>query len=100
MRFRFVSKKIEALYTEEKGASKYPADVVEAFFEAMAVIKAAFSEGDLYALKGFHFEKLKGKRGKENERSLRLNSQWRLIVKVESDDNGKLLLVLDIEDYH
>ncbi len=100
MRFRFASKKLEALYTEEKGASKYPVEVVDAFFEAMAIVEAASSEGDLYALKGFHFEKLRGKREKGNERSLRLNSQWRLIVKVESDDNGKLLLVIDIEDYH
>lgn len=100
MRFRFTSKKLEALYKEEKGANKYPPEVADAFFEVMAVIEAASNEGDLYALKGFHFEKLKGKRGTENERSLRLNSQWRLIVKIETDDKGKLVLVIDIEDYH
>ncbi len=100
LRFRFASKKLEVLYTEEKGAGKYPGGVVDAFFEAVAVIKAASDESDLYALKGFHFEKLKGKRGKKDERSLRLNNQWRLIIKMETDEQGKLWLIVDIEDYH
>ncbi|UCJ10859.1 MAG: type II toxin-antitoxin system RelE/ParE family toxin [Phormidium sp. PBR-2020] len=51
----------------------------------------------LYALKGFQFEKLKGRPG---ERSLRLNKQWRLIVAVERDEEGGYLLIIDIEDYH
>ncbi len=63
----------------------------------MSVIDAATDERDLYALKGFHFEKLKG-RGED--RSLRLNKQWRLIVSLEKDDDGSYLLIIDIEDYH
>ena len=66
----------------------------------MAIIKAAKSEQDLYALKGLRFEKLSGKRGKQNQRSLRLNRQWRLIVIIEKDEHGKYILIVDIEDYH
>jgi len=62
LRFRFKSKKIEALYTEEKGAHKYPPAVVDAFFEVIDVIRAAVDEQDLYALKGLRYEKLKGKK--------------------------------------
>lgn len=99
MRFQFKKKKIELLYTEEKNAHKYPG-VVDDFFEVMAIIEAAESEQDLYAFKGLRFEKLSGKRGKQNQRSLRLNDQWRLIVLLEKDAEGKYILVIDIEDYH
>jgi proteic killer suppression protein len=99
VRFEFKKKKIELLYTEEKDAHKYPG-VVDDFFEVMAIIAAAESEQDLYANKGLRFEKLSGKRGKENQRSLRLNKQWRLIVILEKDEEGKYILIIDIEDYH
>ena len=96
---KFKKNKIELLYTEEKNAHKYPG-VVDDFFEVMAIIAAAESEQDLYANKGLRFEKLSGKRGKENQRSLRLNKQWRLIVILEKDEEGKYILIIDIKDYH
>lgn len=99
MRFRFKDKKLEALYTEEKNAHKYP-NVVDDFFEVMAIIVAALSERDLYANKGLRFEKLVGQRGKQGQRSLRLNKQWRLIVTLEEDEEGFYLQILGIEDYH
>lgn len=100
MRYRFRSAKLQQLYETEAEARRYPLEVVDGFFEAMTVIKAAIDERDLYALKGFHFEKLKGTRGKAGERSLRLNRQWRLIVRVEQDAQGKLILILDIERHY
>jgi proteic killer suppression protein len=100
VRFIFKKKKIEELYTKEKNAHKYPNEVVDAFFEVMAIINAAVSEQDLYAFKGLRFEKLSGQRGKQNQRSLRLNQQWRLIVVIEEDNNGNYLLIVDIVDYH
>lgn len=98
LRFRFSKKHIEALYTEEQGAHKYDSGVVEAFFEVMAIIEAAKDERDLYAMKSLRFEKLKGKR--KGERSIRLTRQWRLIVTIEKDDNGSIVVIIDIEDYH
>ncbi|NEO97842.1 MAG: plasmid maintenance system killer [Symploca sp. SIO2E9] len=85
MHFRFKYKKLEALYTEEKNAHKYP-NVIDDFFEIMAIIDAALDERDLYANKGLHYEKLTGKRGKQGQRSLRLNQQWQLIVISEKDE--------------
>jgi proteic killer suppression protein len=99
VRFRFRDKKLEALYTEEKNAHKYP-NVIDDFFEVMAVIQAALDERDLYANKGLRFEKLSGQRGKQGQRSLRLNKQWRLIVTLEADEEGSYLQIIDIEDYH
>jgi proteic killer suppression protein len=64
------------------------------------VINAAIDERDLYAQKGLHFEKLSGQRGKQGQRSLRLNRQWRLIVTSAEDEEGTYLHIIDIENYH
>lgn len=98
MRFRFKSKKLEVLYTEEKGSHKYSSRVVEAFFEVMDVIHSAKDERDLYALKSLHYEKLKGNRSSQH--SLRLHSGFRLIIERDVDEQGRYLLIIDIEDYH
>lgn len=98
MRFRFATKKLEALYTAEAGAKKYPAAVVDAFFEVMAAIDAAVDERDLYGLKGLRFEALKGDRA--GQHSLRLNKQFRLIVTIERDPAGNVMVVVEIDDYH
>ena len=97
LRFRFKTKKFEELYTKQKNAHKYAEGVVEAFFEAMAIIRAAKDERDLRAFKSLRLEKLSGKR--KDEYSLRLNQQWRLIIKFEEDE-GKTVLIIGIEDYH
>ena len=98
MRYQLSTSKIRRLYTEEVGARKYPPEVVDAFFEVMAVVDAADSERDLRALKHLHFEKLKGKR--QHQRSLRLHGGFRLVVQLATDEQGAYLLVEDIEDYH
>lgn len=98
MRYRFGTKKLEALYTEEKDAHKYAAGVVDNFFDVMAVVESAKDERDFYALKGLRYEKLSGKR--KNERSMRLTGRWRLIVEIEQDSQGQCVSIKGIEDYH
>lgn len=98
MKSRFTDKKLERLYTEEKGAKKFPKAVVENFFHVMGVIDAATSTQDLRALKGLRFEQLKGARAGQS--SLRLNDQYRLIVKIETSDDGEEVVVVEIADYH
>jgi proteic killer suppression protein len=98
--FRFKSDKLRLLYTQEEGAHRYPAAVVKGFFHVMSIIRSMPNEGDLYYFKSLHYEKLKGTRGKLGERSLRLNDQWRLIIKLETDPRGKTILVLEIGDHY
>lgn len=100
MRFEFKKKKLHDLYYEEKGTEDYQPTVVNAFFEVMTIIYAAKDERDLYNAKSLHFEKLKGERSKQEERSIRLNDQWRLILTISKDDQGKYLYIIDIDDYH
>lgn len=98
LRFRFKSKKLEALYTKEKGAKAYPRAVVDGFFHVMTVIADAADERDLRAMKSLHFEKLRGDRAGQS--SLRLDKQFRLIVSMERDSDGAIVVVISIEDYH
>jgi len=98
MRYLFKDRKLEALYTTEKGTHKYAHAVVEAFFEAIAIIEAAVDERDLRAIKSLHYEKLSGNR--QGQRSLRLGGQFRLIVTPTKDEKGDIIWVIEIVDYH
>lgn len=100
MRFVFRSGRLADLYSRGLGGDKYPPGVVDAFFEVMAVIDAARDERDLYALKSLHFEQLMGKRGKQGQRSMRLNEQYRLIVALARDAEGTCVLVLGLEKHY
>lgn len=64
----------------------------------MQAIRAAEDERAFYAMKSLHFEKLKGDRS--HQHSMRLNDQWRLILEFERGNDGKVVLVIGIEDYH
>ena len=64
----------------------------------LGYIRAALDERDFYKMKSLHYEKLKGKRS--HQRSMRLNDQWRLILELQKDSRGKLVVVISVEDYH
>lgn len=98
MRFIFKNKAVELLYTARKDAHTYPLEVINGFFKVMAIIRNARDERDLRALRSLNYETLKGKRQHQN--SLRLNQQWRLIVERQEDEEGRLLWVIELEDYH
>jgi proteic killer suppression protein len=96
MRFSFSDAKLRALYTT--GKSRYSPEVSRAFFRVMGHVDQAVDERDLYNLKGLHYEKLKGDR--KGQHSLRLNQQFRLIVRREDDSEGRLMRIIEIVDYH
>jgi proteic killer suppression protein len=72
--------------------------VVKGYRKAMQVIRGAVDERDLYAMKGLRFEKLIGKR--KEQRSLRCNDQYRLIIQLIGDGRRKKVRVMEIVDYH
>lgn len=73
-------------------------EVVKAFRKRMQAIRAAPDERDFYVLKSLHFEKLQGDR--KGQHSMRLNQQWRLILRFERRASGKYVVVISIDDYH
>lgn len=76
----------------------YSRELVKAFRKKMQVIRAAKDERDFRAMRSLNFEKLKGDR--EGQYSMRLNSQWRLILRFTQRGDGKVLVVISIVDYH
>lgn len=74
------------------------AALVTVFRMRLQFIRAATDERAFYAMKSLHYEKLKGARS--GQRSMRLNKQWRLILQIAEDDQGKQVVVVEIADYH
>jgi len=97
MEVEFDDSDLDRLETDPQFTSGYAPAIVKGYRKAMQYIRAARDERDLYAGKSFHFEKLKGR---ELQRSLRLNLQWRLIVEIEDGAKGWRVRVKGIEDYH
>ena len=62
MRVRHADGKLERLEREPNYSAGFGSDVVKAFRKRMAFIRAAPDERALYAMKSFHYEKLKGDR--------------------------------------
>ena len=71
--------------------------IVKGYRKRMQAIRAAKDERDLYAVKGNHFEKLKGNRA--HQHSLRINDQWRLVVEIQPGNPKNTVTVVSIEDY-
>lgn len=72
--------------------------VVRAFRMRVQLIRAAEDERAFYQLKSLHFERLKGER--QGQSSMRLNNQWRLILRFREKEDGKVVVIISITDYH
>ncbi len=98
MEARFADEDLESLYSDATALSRHDAAVVKAFRKRVQFILAAADERDFRQWKSLHFEKLKGNRA--DEYSMRLTSQWRLILRFEGKAPRKVVVVVGIEDYH
>jgi len=98
MLFRHADKALQRLDEDPDYSAGLADNLVRAFRLRMQAIRAATHENDLRALKSLHFEKLKGER--KHQYSMRLNAQFRLIFEIEKEEQGNILVILGIEDYH
>ena len=99
MRIKFRDDDLQRLYVDASfRIPRYGSDVVKAFCKKVAFIQAAEDERDLRNYKALHYEKLTGDRS--GQRSVRLNKQWRLIIELQTDAQGRLVVVIEIADYH
>lgn len=73
-------------------------DVVRSFRKKLQLLEAAKDEREVRRWKSLHLEKLLGDRAGSS--SIRLNDQYRLILRFETDDDGRFVVVLEIDDYH
>lgn len=99
MEVEFEDEGLRRLETDSRLDGDYAPGVAAKFRLRMQVIRSAPGERDFYALKSLHFEKLKG--DMEGCHSMRLNAQWRLVLKLKrKEPDGKFVVVISIVDYH
>ncbi|NLG45849.1 type II toxin-antitoxin system RelE/ParE family toxin [Gordonia sp. (in: high G+C Gram-positive bacteria)] len=73
-------------------------DVLTAYRKKIQILAAAVDERDLYALRSLRLEKLSGDRAGTS--SIRLNKQYRLIIKFRTVADGRVVIVVEMVDYH
>ncbi|GLS15686.1 type II toxin-antitoxin system RelE/ParE family toxin [Hydrogenophaga electricum] len=98
MLVEFDDKELDRLEVDANFNGGFSQDIVSAYRRRLQQIRAAPDERTFYALKSLHFEKLKGDR--EGQHSMRLNSQWRLIVEMRGEHPCKVVGIVEIVDYH
>jgi proteic killer suppression protein len=80
------------------GSGKFCQAIIKAYRRRIQQIRDATSLQDFYPLKSLHFEKLRGDR--IGEWSMRLNDQWRLIMRIDESGVQVAIVICGIEDYH
>ncbi len=99
MEVEFEDEGLARLETDPDHNPGYGPEVIKQFRKRIQLIRSAPDERDFYALRSLNFEKLKGDR--EGQYSMRLNKQWRLILKlVKRESDPKLVVIVSIVDYH
>lgn len=99
MRLEFDDDDLRRLYEEPDFVIKqFGSDLTKAYRKKVGFLIAAESELDLRNYKSLHYEKLIGDR--TGQHSIRLNKQWRLLLQVQTDEQGRLLIIIEIIDYH
>jgi proteic killer suppression protein len=73
-------------------------DLVIAYRKKIQLLDGAEDERDLRATRSLNLEKLKGNR--VGQYSIRLNDQFRLILTFRSEEDGRVVVVLELVDYH
>ena len=98
MEVEFEDERLERLACDVSFDMGLDRGVVRAFRMRVQYMAASPDERGFASLNGWRFEKLKGDLA--GMYSIRLNKQWRLIVKLEKREKGKVVVVVSICDYH
>src|SRR3712207_6335156 len=80
MEVEYEDKRLERLACDPAFSMGLEAPIVRAFRMRVQLIDAAADERAFYALKSLYFEKLKG--NMQGCYSMRLNAQWRLLLRL------------------
>lgn len=98
MKVRFEDSDLEIIETDKAHKLGLPVSVITSARRKIQFIRQAADERDLFAMKSLRYEKLKGKR--EGQRSMRLNDQWRLVLRIDEECEPLEVVVIEIVDYH
>ncbi|APT90799.1 plasmid maintenance system killer protein [Corynebacterium sphenisci DSM 44792] len=77
---------------------RWPDEVTRRYRRRIQQIGAARDERDLRAIRALNLEKLKGDRA--GQCSIRINRKYRLILRFDTRDDGRVAIIIDGLDYH
>lgn len=94
MDIEFRDKKLELVETDCAAETKLPVSVINSLRKKLQIMRAAPDERTLRNWKSLHYEKMDG-----DERSIRLNDQYRLIFTLDTERRPNKVTVLRIWDH-
>lgn len=97
MEIIFRDPRLALIETDRATESGCSVAVIKSVRRKLVFVRAAPDERALRNWKSLHYEKLEG-RGEE--RSIRLNDQWRLVFTINTECRPNKITVLGVEDYH
>jgi toxin HigB-1 len=97
MEIEFQDARSALVETERAADSRLPIEVINSLRQKLVVIRAAPDERTLRNWKSLHYEKLERP---GDQRSIRINKQWRLVFTIDTKRQPNKITVLGVEDYH
>lgn len=98
MEVEFRDAKLALVETDRAADTKLSDSLINSLRDRLVVIRAATDERTLRNWRSLHYEKLAGRPG--DQRSIRLNKQWRLVFTIDTAVRPNKITVLGVEDYH
>jgi proteic killer suppression protein len=90
---------LRRLYTEaEFRLSRLGPEITRAFRRKVQLLANTVDERDIRAMRSLRMEKLAGDRA--GQYSIRLNDQFRLIFNLKTDSRGRVVIIIEVVDYH
>jgi len=97
MEVAFDDPELDDLETNARAKPKLPTGVIKAFRKRLWQIRATHDERDFRENKGLHFERYQKLDG---HYSIRLNDQYRLIIRFEQHSDKRTVVIVAVVDYH
>lgn len=98
MEVEFLKSTLKRLACDASFLDKVPTIIVRKYRKLIVHLTAIESRASIRNWAGLKPEKLKG--DKRGFYSVRLNKQWRVILKFKKDKKHDKVIIIKIEDYH
>lgn len=98
MEIEFADKELARLELDVGYKGRWAPEVIRQYCKVINLIRQVDIWPDLYTFKSLRLEKLKGKR--QGEHSMRINKQYRMIVRFRKEQRIDIATILGIEDHY
>jgi proteic killer suppression protein len=94
----FADAALALIETDQAGKTRLSVAIIKSARRKLTIFRAAPDERSLRNWKSLNYEKLKG--GRDGQRSVRLNDQFRMVFTLDDGTKPPTITILSIEDYH